>query len=184
MLKYSTFSRSVPSHSKPALAKHGIEHHQPFYGAGERNGFTVAVVRLSNRGIEGLAVHVVDVRSPMRRGVRRGKFLCHQGGEEVVVLLTVDDASVDAVLATDADAGVQHDGHQEARLAVGEALLRDGVDALGRSSRQQLLGKPRVDAAPASSGCSEASQAGAGSSIAGESGPSLSPPRERHDNAA
>jgi hypothetical protein len=53
---------------KPALAKHGIEHHQPFYGAGERNGFTVAVVRLSNRGVEGLALHVVDVRSPLAGG--------------------------------------------------------------------------------------------------------------------
>ena len=43
-------------------------------------------------------------------------------------LLTADDPSVDAGPATDADAGVEHDSDQEARLTLGEALLRDGAD--------------------------------------------------------
>ena len=88
-------------------------------------------------------------------------------------LLTADDPRVGAVLATDTDAGVQHDGHQEARLALGEAVLRDRLDALDATSRQQLLGEPRIDAAPASSGRPETTQTGADSSIAGESGADL-----------
>ena len=46
-------------------------------------------------------------------------------------LLTTDDASVDAVLATDADTRVEHDSDQEPSLAVGEALLSHGADTLG-----------------------------------------------------
>ena len=86
---------------KVRLSENNIQHHQPLYCAGERNGLAVAIVWLSNRGIEELAVKVVDVGAPMRCGVPGGKPPCHQGGEEVVHLPTTDDASVDAVLATD-----------------------------------------------------------------------------------
>ena len=59
------------------------------------------------------------------------------------VFCAVDDAAEARVLTRDADAGVEHDGRQEPRLALGEALLGDGLNAFiegHRSSSSMMLG--------------------------------------------
>src|SRR5262245_43144417 len=54
----------------------------------------------------------------------------HELGEKLPRLLAFDDARKRRVLTEQADAGVEHHGHEEASLALGEAELSDGLDTL------------------------------------------------------
>ena len=51
-------------------------------------------------------------------------------GEKPPGLFAVDDAGEGSVLAEEAHAGMQHDGHQEACLALSKPEVRNGLDAL------------------------------------------------------
>ena len=50
--------------------------------------------------------------------------------EKLARLLSVDDAGERGVLALQTHAGMQHDGHQEARLAPREPEVGDGLNAV------------------------------------------------------
>src|SRR5215218_7331003 len=56
-------------------------------------------------------------------------------GEELARLLSEHDAGKGRELAHDADAGVTGDQHKEARLALGEAFLHDGLNGIVKVHR-------------------------------------------------
>jgi hypothetical protein len=68
-------------------------------------------------------------------GIGDREFPSHQTIEEVPSLLPVDDASEGSGLARQADTGVLHDGHQETRLTLSEAVPRNASDAVDRTHR-------------------------------------------------
>ena len=114
------------------VSKHTIQEHQSLDGPGNWNRLSVAVVPLTDRGIQRFVVHMEDpspLLRPDRRGCREplGQELLH----EVVHLLAMGDTCERAILPANEDAGVQHDRHEEPGLTIGEAERRDRVDAMG-----------------------------------------------------
>jgi hypothetical protein len=80
---------------------------------------------------------VVDARAVVGAVVRRDPSEALELGEELARLLPDHDARERGFLTHDADAGVARDEHEEARLAFGEALLRNrpnGIVLIHRSS--------------------------------------------------
>lgn len=82
---------------------------------------TIPDVMLADQSVETLVVDVIETRSMQRtRAHFAGKATADQAVDKVVRLLPVCDAGETAVLALDEDARMQHDGHEEPRLALGE----------------------------------------------------------------
>jgi hypothetical protein len=80
------------------------------------------IIPLADGLIERLVMHVKEP-PPMERSRsdhRRVPTL-DELRHEVMALLAMDDAGRRAVLALQEDAGVDHDVHEESRLALGEA---------------------------------------------------------------
>ena len=121
----------------------GVEHHQSLDRVVQRERSPELAVCLADGRVERPLVDVVDARAVVTAVVHRGVLKSDELGEELPRLRTVDDAAEARVLAWDADAGVQHHGRQESRLALGEALLGDDMDAFvegHRSSSSMMLG--------------------------------------------
>ena len=100
----------------------------------------MTIVRLANGAIQRLVVDVVQARLVMAARVRRGVRRAPAAPKEVVHLPAVGDAGERAVVPAETDAGVQHHRHQEAGLALGEAV--QPRPAPTRSS-QVIRGSPR-----------------------------------------
>src|SRR5260370_8554090 len=85
---------------------------------------------LSDRAVQGLTVHLVDAPAIVSTRERACVPAPDELREELARLLSVDDVRECGVLALQTDAGMQHDGHQEARLAPRESEVGDGLDAV------------------------------------------------------
>ena len=119
----------------------GVEHHQRSMARASavrlRNR-----VRLADRVVQLACVDVVDAGLVVPARVGRRVALGQRVLEEVVHLLAANDAGKRAVLAPKTDARMQHHGHQETRLTLGETQRRDRAHALGE-------GHPRNSSADA-----------------------------------
>src|SRR5438046_270789 len=101
------------------------------------------VVGFAYRPIERLVVDVEHARAMMATGPCRGVPARHQRIEEVAHLAAVRNAGEGAILPTHADAGMQHDGHQKRRLAIGEPVepnLGDSLTPRHRKSSSAVCG--------------------------------------------
>jgi len=87
---------------------------------------SIPVVRLANRRVQRLIVHMDDPRSSGCAEFDRGREPPdEERPDEVMDLLSVRDAGERGVLPADEDAGVPHHGDQETRLTVREAERRE-----------------------------------------------------------
>src|ERR1700733_3267069 len=65
-----------------------------------------------------------------------------QVSKEILHFLTVSDSGERAVIAAEADAGMQHDGDEKARLAFGVPVLRHGAPAFFPGHRKNSSASP------------------------------------------
>ena len=107
----------------------GVEQHQPRHDGGRRNRPTEPALRLADGSVQRSVMNVVDERPIVKARADRREPAAHQALEEPVDPVPVGDVGERRVLPRQADAGVGHHGHQEARLAFGETQSCDGVDA-------------------------------------------------------
>src|SRR5207249_895677 len=91
-----------------------------------------SAVCLADGSIESLVLNVVDASAIVPAGVRRREPAADQFGEEVPLLLTMDDAGERGVLPKQADAGVLHHEDEKARLALSESEIHHGCDTVVR----------------------------------------------------
>jgi hypothetical protein len=112
------------------VREHSVKEHQTMDDTGGREWSAMATVGLSDRPIQGLAMHLVDasaiVSTRERACVPAPNELC----EELARLLSVDDAGKGGVLTLQTHTRVQHDGHQETRLTPRESEVGDSLNAL------------------------------------------------------
>src|ERR1700674_2752310 len=112
---------------------------------------TQTALCLADGSIERLLVQVIDASAIVPAVVHRREAEPDEPGKQLPRLLPVDDPAEGGVLARDADAGVQHDGHEEPRLAFREAAhlgnrLRAFVERhrnISSASPAPLLPPPR-----------------------------------------
>jgi hypothetical protein len=76
------------------------------------------------------AGHVIDAPAVVSARVRRGVSAADELVEKRPRLLPVNDAGERGVLAQQTHAGVQHHGHEEPCLALGETQVDDSSDAV------------------------------------------------------
>ena len=134
------------------VGEHGVEAHQTMDDAGWREWSAVPAVGLADGAIERLVVDLVDTSAVVSTPVRGRVSEPDELREKLACRLTVDDARERGVLALQTDAGVPHDGHQEARLALREAEVGDSLDAgverhqMNSSARSGSADRPPVRA--------------------------------------
>ena len=87
-------------------------------------------VGLTDGVVERLVLHLINASAIVSAAIGGGVSTVDELREKPARLLSVDDAGEGRVLARQTYAGMQHDGHQEARLAPCEAEVGDGLDAL------------------------------------------------------
>ena len=114
-------------------------------------GATIAARGLADDVIQRLVMDVIEPRAVVDAVDGTRVATPDELVEEGVALRPVRDAGEARVLTRDADAGVPHDEHEEARLTLREAEFDDGLNAFVRSSSvPELLGQAAVaTAAPA-----------------------------------
>jgi hypothetical protein len=127
--------------------EHHIEQHQAFDRAREGGRPAVAIVGLADGAVEPLVMDVVDPPGAAPAGVGGGKSSLREAGEEVARVLPEDNVREGRLLAGHADAGVQHDGGQERRLARREALRDDGGGPVSECHRSTCPSRIRCQAA-------------------------------------
>ena len=114
----------------PSVAEHRIENHHPLDHAADRPQPPIPVVRLADRFVERLVVNVVQPSSPDRpRFDGTGESSRHETGHELTAVLPAHGAGERAVLPLQETAGVDHHGHEELPLPLGETEAAQGVHA-------------------------------------------------------
>jgi hypothetical protein len=94
--------------------------------------------------IERLVVDVIELRAVVDTRGRDG----HPAPDELVkkrvaLLAAIGDAGEGAVLPFDAQAGMPHHEHQEARLTLGEAVVGNRLNAFSRCQSKSSSMGPR-----------------------------------------
>ena len=112
------------------VAEHRIENHHPLDHAADRPQPPIPVVGLADRFVERFVVDVVQPSSPDRS---RFDGACesarHETGHELAAVLSAHGPGEGAVLPLQEAAGVDHHGHEELPLPLGEAEAAQGVHA-------------------------------------------------------
>lgn len=113
--------------------EHRVEQHQPLGRTARGHRAPIPARALADRRIQAARVHVIQPRAVVDASDRGGESPAHEPREERVALpAAIGDAGEARVLPRNADAGVPHDEHEEARLAFGEPHVGDGADLLVR----------------------------------------------------
>jgi len=126
-----------------SIGEHGVENHHPLNHAAQRRGPPIAIVRLPNRLVERLVLEVDEPSSVQRAGGDH----CHVPAvdelpQKVMRLLAVGDAGERAVLPLQKDPCIDHDMHEEPRLALREAEASDGLDEPDQPFIPQVVSAP------------------------------------------
>src|SRR2546427_1973581 len=90
----------------------------------------MSAVGLRDGPVERLVVEGVDASAVVTTRVRHDVSMPDELLEKLPRLLPVDDARERSVLAENAHAGVQHYGHEEPCLPLGEPAVDDGLQAV------------------------------------------------------
>src|ERR1700681_1343703 len=98
---------------------------------------------LADGSIKRLLLQMIDARAIVPAVVHRREAEAHELGEKLPRFLPVDDPAEGGVLARNADAGMQHDGHEEPCLALREAAhLGNRLNAFVRGHRNISSASP------------------------------------------
>jgi hypothetical protein len=94
--------------------------------------------------IQRFGVDVIEVRAVVDASGLDDESTAHEPGKKrVAFVAAVCDPSERGVLSLDAQTRVPHDQHEEPRLALGEAVIDDGLDAFsGRQSNISSASPP------------------------------------------
>src|SRR2546422_2253590 len=90
----------------------------------------MAVVGIPDGLIERLVVDVVQARVVVSEPSSRRTAIRDKPPKEVLRRVSVCDSREGAVLAAQADAGMEHNGHEESGLTRREPVVSDRLDAL------------------------------------------------------
>ncbi len=142
---------SGPQPQQLGTLNDSVDDHQMLDGMAECQRSTHTALWLADGSIERLLMQVIDASAIVPAVVHRREAESGELGEKLPRLLPMDDPAEGGVLARDADAGVQHDGHEEPRLALREAAhvgnrlstFREGHRNISSASPAPLLPPPR-----------------------------------------
>ena len=136
-----------------AVTEHRVQNHHALDHPADGQQPSIPVVGLADGLVQRPVVNVVEPSAAHRSGLDgTGEPARHESADEVAAVLAAHGAGERAVLPFKEAAGVDHDGHQELALPLGEAKARECLHPLLRDAVQgavdRILARHRNSSAP------------------------------------